>query len=181
MAAKKKEQKGMSWWGYAICFVIILVAIFMALDLVKTFTAKSSTVGFATETKYFEKAVDINFEIEQSQLQYNDSTAQYEYSTTIKAVKGFDGQKHHYELLVNNMPCSVNETGAGYLKSEYRLKYYNINGGVDVDDTLYITFQFFTNKTEIKISTKGNANAVSFWKSYISNDGLNLNVVYAKL
>lgn len=180
MAKKQIKQEGMRWWGYAICIVIILVSIFMLLDMVKTFTSKSTSIGFATESKFFESAVDIEIDINQSSLQLNEQTGFYEYSTTIKAVNNYDGIKNKYELLVNNNPCNINDCGAGYLKSEFIKKFYNVDGEILVTGTLLINFNFYQNKTEIQILTKGNAEEVSYWKSFIANEGLNLNIVYAK-
>lgn len=174
------KSKGMRWWGYVICLIIIVIAIYMATDLIKTFTAKSDSIGFSTEEKFFKTAVDIDKDFNNITLQKNTTTGYYDYFTTFKAVNGYDGTKNKYELLVNNTPCSVNTTGAGYLNSEFRLKFYNINGEVDEDTTLYINFQFFNNKTNIRLVCKNN-NAVSYWKSYIENNGLNLKIVYSKL
>lgn len=176
--AKREERRGFNWLGYILCLAIILTAIFMGLDMIKTFTAESSSIGITTENKFFKTAVDIDFKMDQTCLQKNESTGFYDYTTTIKAVENFDASKNTYELLVNNNPCSKNECGAGYLKTEYKLKFYNINGNVDCEDTLFINIQFFKNKTQIQILTKGNANAVSFWKSYIENEGLTLNIIY---
>ena len=90
---KQKTNEGMKWWGYLICLVIIAAAIFMLLDMIKTFTSKSTSIGFATETKYFESAADIDVDVNQSSLQLNEESGFYEYKTTIKAVNNFDGTK----------------------------------------------------------------------------------------
>lgn len=177
---KQKTNEGMKWWGYLICSVIIVAAIFMLLDMIKTFTSKSTSIGFATETKYFESAADIDVDVNQSSLQLNEESGFYEYKTTIKAVNNFDGTKNKYELLVNNNPCNINDCGAGYLKSEFVKRFYNIEGKVVLTGTLLINFNFYNNKTDVQIITKGNSEEVSYWKSFIANEGLNLNIVYAK-
>lgn len=172
------KKKGLTWVGYVICIVLIVAAIFALLDIIKTFTAESGTIGFTTENKYFKTATEIDVKLTQTSLQLNEQTGFYEYSTTLKPVENYDGTKNKYELLVNNNICESNESGAGYLKSSYRLKVYDINGEVDVDDVIYINFQFFKNKTDIQIYTKGNSEVVSFWKSYIANEGFALKIIY---
>ena len=81
---------------------------------------------------------------------------------------------------MNNNPCNINECGAGYLKSEFVKRFYNIEGEVVLTATLLINFNFYNNKTDVQILTKGNSEEVSYWKSFISHEGLNLNIVYAK-
>ncbi|HBP43619.1 MAG TPA: hypothetical protein DD621_02935 [Clostridiales bacterium] len=175
------KAKGMKWWGYAICLIIIVTAIYMTMDLIKVFTAKSGSIGFSTEDKYFASAVDIEKDFSTANLQKNEKTGFYDYQITIKAVNDYDGTKNSYELLINNNPCCYNETGAGYLKSSFRRKYYDIEGNVTIDDTLYITLQFFTNKTEVKFESRGGKEAVAYWSNYIDNNGLNLKIIYSKL
>ena len=38
---KQKTNEGMKWWGYLICLVIIVAAIFMLLDMIKTWKITS--------------------------------------------------------------------------------------------------------------------------------------------
>ncbi len=174
----KKRFYGMNWFGYLISFILILLAMFAMFNMIKVFTATSTTTGSITETKFFEKVTDFEFNGSKVQLMQNNN--QFTYSTDLKAVNDFDGTTNSYELLINNQPCATNSVGAGEMESTFVLTFYNSNGTVAANPTLIIQIKFYTTRTNINLVTFSSANDVGYLQSYIANDGFNMQLVYSK-
>ncbi len=161
---------------FGICFVLIVAAIFAAINIWERMTASSYTNG---KIEY----VDVNYEKVFSTeinplILYAKDDGTYYFDDNLAAVE-FDATKADYEIFVNGRPTNNVELGAGFIESDFVLEVYDINNSIVSKIILDIRLEFLTTQTHLLITSKLTAEDEAFLRTYISNNSFVVEVAYA--
>lgn len=166
----------MKWYGYIICFVLILVGIFSTMELVKLFNVKSAEYGtvITIETK--------NDYTEVSKFDYGSlsfDTEDYVHFTNVStfAPQDFNGKQNDYTILVNGQPTNNIIVNAGKISGDLTLAFYGLNGDVVSTAELHILIEYYASGTKVTLTTQNSNDSVSYLTTYTNINGAVIKVV----
>lgn len=170
----------MRWWGYLICFILIVAGVFCGLQLYKEITAES----------YVNGSIDISNRFSQESFRYKstsvvfyhdlyDDTDTYYFNKELLKTENFDGEKNTYKVTLNDYVLFNTEVKAGSVYSTVTIDFYNTQGELVRSADMSLSVKFLSNKTQLTLATSGNENA-RFLEQYFSDNGLRLQIVEIK-
>jgi len=101
-------------------------------------------------------------------IQYLDTDTYYCKIITDKVI-AVDENKH-YEMYVNDVPCSNSMISAEYISCDYRYQFFGEKEQLLCDDTLQIRLVFNKNNSYFYIFTENGTNSVKYWNYYINKN-----------
>ena len=162
---------------YIIAFVLIVVGVFCGIRLYKEIKAES----------YINGSIDISNRFTQESFNYSstsvvfyhdlyDDTNTYAFEKDLLKVENFDGKKKTYQVVLNDYVLLNTEINAGSVFATVDMDFYDTNGNVINSAVMKLSVKFLSNKTQLTLSTTGNANA-SFLEQYFADNGIRLRVI----
>lgn len=166
----------MKWYTYVICFVLIIVGAFCGVQLYKEIRAES----------YVNGSIDISNKFSQESFNYSstslvfyhdmyDDTDTYTFEIDLVKTEDFNGKTNTYEVTLNKYILYSAEINAGSIYATVNMDFYDTNGSIVQQADMQISILFLSGKTQLTITTKGNANA-SFLEQYFADNGIRLQV-----
>lgn len=166
----------MKWYTYVICFVLIIVGAFCGVQLYKEIRAES----------YVNGSIDISNKFSQESFNYSstslvfyhdmyDDTDTYAFEIDLVKTEDFNGKTNTYEVTLNKYILYSVEINAGSIYATVNMDFYDTNGSIVQQADMQISILFLSGKTQLTITTKGNANA-SFLEQYFADNGIRLQV-----
>lgn len=101
-------------------------------------------------------------------IQYLDTDTYYCKIITNKVIE-VDENKH-YEMYVNDVPCSNSNISSEYISCDYRYQFFGEKEQLLCDDTLQIRLVFNKNNSYFYIYTENGTNSVKYWNYYINKN-----------
>lgn len=170
----------MRWWGYLICFVLIIVGVFCGLQLYKEVKAES----------YVNGSIDISNRFSQESFKYKstsavfyhdtyDDTDTYYFEKDLLKTENFDGEKKTYKVVLNDYVLFNAEINAGLVFATVTIDFYDTLGQLINSASMSVSVKFLSNKTQLTLATVGSENA-QFLEQYFSDNGLRLQIIEIK-
>lgn len=170
----------MRWWGYLICFVLIVVGVFCGIQLYKEVKAES----------YVNGTIDISNRFSQEAFKYKSSSAVFYHDTyddtntyyfdkQLLKTENFDGEKKTYKVMLNDFNLFNAEVNAGSVFATITIDFYDTQGQLIKSSDMSLSVKFLSNKTQITFATVGSENA-QFLEQYFSDNGLRLQIIEIK-
>jgi len=161
---------------YSICGVLLVAGIFCGIDLYKNLTAESYIRGSINiENRFTMESFNYS---STSVIFYNDlydTTDTWTYSIDLKPVDDFNGQKHQYQLVINDYVIWGTVVNAGSINAEFVMDFYDTNGVMICSAKMDIQIMFYSNKTALSLVVVGSQSA-SFLEQYFDDNGIRLYV-----
>ncbi len=170
----------MKWWGYLICFVLIIVGVICGIQLYKEVKA----------TSYVNGSIDISNRFSQESFRYTstsavfyhdlyDDTDTYYFEKDLLKTENFDGAKKTYKVMLNDYVLFNAEIKAGSVFAVVTIDFYDTQGQLLQSADMNVSVKLLNNKTQLTLATVGNANA-KFLEQYFSDNGLRLQIIEMK-
>lgn len=160
---------------FGICFVLIVAAIFAAINIWERMTASSYTNGKIEYTEVnYEKVISTEIS---PLILYTAADGSHYFEDSLAAVE-FDATQADYEIFVNGRPTNDVELGAGFISSDFVLEVYDINNNLEAKITLNIRLEFLTTQTHLLITSNLTAEDEAFLRTYVSNNSFVVEVAY---
>ena len=162
---------------YVVCFAIIVASVFCGIQLYKEVKAESYVNGsidisnkFSLESFKFSEPKGITFYKDDY-----DDTDTYYFDKYLLKTENFDGKAKTYNVLLNNFILLNTDINAGSIFATFNVDFYDTDGNVTHSADMNISIKFLSDKTQLRLSTKGNENA-KFLEQYFSDYGIKLQV-----
>lgn len=93
------------------------------------------------------------------------------YSAKINVAREINFEEEtEYIICVNGIPCTTSEVRNNYAVATYEYNFYDKELNIKMTDTLEFSFAFYTNYSELTVSTSGGSEAVRLWNSYFNKN-----------
>lgn len=166
----------MKWYSYIICFVLIIGGIFCSINMFDIWSQSSNIVGspttIETQNDYALLCkfdfVSVAFETEN----YEDYISQSSYNHY-----DFNGKDGNYALLLNDNLVDDVVFSSGEIYAQTNINFYGTNGELVSSATLNIGIVFYTDTTQVTISTTNVNDSYAYLTRFITNNGFMLKVV----
>ena len=166
----------MKWYVYLICFALVVSGVFCGLRLYAKLTAESYVNGSINIQNQFSME---SFAYANTGLEFYhdiyDTTDTYTYTTDLLPVTDFNGQRHRYEIVLNDYVIIDTQITAGAVLAKVYLDFYDTSGDIICAASMDIKIEFLSNKTRLTFATVGGANA-SFISQYFRDNGVRLTI-----
>ncbi len=170
----------MRWWGYIICFVLIIAGVFCGIQLYKEVKAES----------YVNGSIDISNKFSQESFKYKstsavfyhdlyDDTDTYYFEKDLLKTENFDGEKRTYKVMLNDYNLFNAEISAGAVFAVVTIDFYDTQGQLVKSADMNVSVKFLSNKTQLTLATVGNENA-QFLEQYFADNGFKLQIIEIK-
>lgn len=170
----------MRWWGYIICFVLIIAGVFCGIQLYKEVKAES----------YVNGSIDISNKFSQESFKYKstsavfyhdlyDDTDTYYFEKDLLKTENFDGEKRTYKVMLNDYNLFNAEISVGAVFAVVTIDFYDTQGQLVKSADMNVSVKFLSNKTQLTLATVGNENA-QFLEQYFADNGFKLQIIEIK-
>jgi hypothetical protein len=158
---------------WLLCLVGAVLACFW---IITTYTATSELLGSLNST-----SSNLVFCIQtQTVVMTQEDGDKYsttkEFSSVYQVDSTFDADKNSYEFILNNTCFASTEMEAGKVSCDLTTTFLNTDGSDLFTDTLYISLDFYSDKTVLNIYTLGGQTANAYWLSYFNSYGFDMRV-----
>lgn len=163
---------------YIICGVIIVAAIICGIQLYREVTAKSYINGQIDIRNQF---IAQCFDYKSSSVVFtkNGESDTYTFEIDLTKVEDFNGDSKKYEIKMNDYILFNAVITSGSVSADVEIDFYDTQNNQVCTSELNILVEFLSNKTRLKMSTQGAAQA-EFLMQYFSDYGIRLSIAELK-
>lgn len=166
------------WW-----FVVFICTILAVTWIVTTFTATSYEYGTKQEISSDLKFIIQSPTLVLTQKQIEDGiysndiyVSEKSFTSVFQVDSEFNATENEYEFEFNGSYIPEIEMSAGYVEANLNYTFLGTQGQELFTDILYITLNFYSNETILKVETHGGQTAAAYWLSYFNTNGLDIRV-----
>lgn len=159
---------------YSLATIFIISGIFCGIAFVKGITAKSEINGSSvTLNKFSEES--FKYHVSSIELYGESAKGDYLFTKKLLPLEDFNGKEYVYEIILNDYKLPNVEISAGNVNTTITIEFYDTNGELLQSSELEINVNFFTDRTELKLSTTGEYNEL-YLENYFKNNGFRLDI-----
>ncbi len=160
----------------AIGCVVIVVGIFSSIGLYKELTKKSFVNGTLDDVNMFSQT---EFDYTSTSVAFydnvNDNTDIRYFENSVLKVDDFNGLTKQYKVTLNENTLLAN-IEAGYISTSMTMRFYDPHNTLLCEGTLYITIEFLSDKTNLKMYVE-NGTQAQYFEKYFKENGIRLKAI----
>lgn len=157
---------------YALGGVVIMLGVFSCLGLKHDLGLKS----------YVNGSLDIHNEFTTDSFKYSNTSVTFydgennakSYSTDLKKVNNFDGEKYNYEIKLNGYILPNAKVELGKISASCVMEFRSASADILCTGTLYVTVTFLSSKTTLELTTLS-AEEAQYFEAYFGQ-GISLEI-----
>ncbi len=162
--------------GIAIGCVIIVIGIFSSIGLYKELSRKSFVNGSLDDVNMFSQT---EFDYTSTSVAFydnvNDSTDIRYFESSVVKVDDFNGLTKQYKVTLNDHTLLA-DIEAGYITTSMTMQFYDAHNVLLCEGTLYITIEFLSDKTNLKMHVENGVQA-QYFEKYFKENGIRLKAI----
>lgn len=160
----------------AMCYVasgfVILLGIYSTFGFITDLKAESYTIGnLELKNTYGQES----FNYYTNTIVFNLDNDTYICEQNLTKVNDFDGNKNTYNVVLNDYYLINSSISNGSIYSVVLMDFYNSDGSINCNGTLNISIKFYSDKTNLTITTN-TQNEADYFEKYFQDYGFRLNV-----
>ena len=160
-----------------VCAVLVVVATFLSIIMVKDYLSSSWVIGTPVIHDVYADFNIYEYDLSNELFYQNETKTGFELNKEYPVKNDFNGRDNQYNMLINNKPCTKENTTAGQYQSQFDLSFFDLNGDVIKTLTLYIEIKFYQSNIQLRIYNNADETLQGYLREYISYNGFILRII----
>ena len=160
-----------------LCAVLVVIATYLAIIMVQDFRSTSWVVGEPVIHDVYEDFDIYEYDLSSDIFYQNATKTGYELTKEYPVKNDFNGTANQYNMLINNKPCTREQTTAGQYQAQFDLSFFNLNGDIERTLSLYIEIRFYQSSIQLRIYNNADETLQGYLREYISYNGFVLRII----
>lgn len=166
-----------------VCIGLVISSVFAGHYLNTYYSASGGIFGYidgivvknelTKENEASFKLNNLNFSATSNDNEY---IAVYQTNETLVELD----KKANYKVSINGNDCFIDLIGSDYIGGRFVYAFYSRNNTLMFTDELKFNISCYNNYTQLQLFTTGGSEAVKYWNSYFTKNGISFNVEKAE-